>query len=47
VHLRIYLGYASGDGTTRALLSEGRRAEHGTDVVVAHVETHKLRQMLT
>ena len=40
-HLRIYLGYAPGVGTTCALLSEGRRrAEHGTDVVVAHVETH-------
>jgi K+-sensing histidine kinase KdpD len=34
--LRIYLGYAPGAGTTCALLSEGRRrAEHGTDVVVA------------
>ena len=40
-HLRIYLGYAPGAGTTCALLSEGRRrAEHGIDVVVAHVETH-------
>ena len=40
-HLRIYLGYAPGAGTTCALLSEGRRrAEHGSDVVVAHVETH-------
>ena len=39
--LRIYLGYAPGAGTTCALLSEGRRrAEHGTDVVVASVETH-------
>jgi two-component system, OmpR family, sensor histidine kinase KdpD len=39
--LRIYLGYAPGAGTTCALLSEGRRrAERGTDVVVAHVETH-------
>ena len=39
--LRIYPGYASGVGTTCALLSEGRlRAERGTDVVVAHVETH-------
>lgn len=39
--LRIYLGYAPGVGTTCALLSEGRqRAEHGSDVVVAHVETH-------
>jgi K+-sensing histidine kinase KdpD len=39
--LRIYLGYAPGAGTTCALLSEGRqRAEHGSDVVVAHVETH-------
>ena len=39
--LRIYLGYAPGAGTTCALLSEGRRrAEDGTDVVVASVETH-------
>ena len=39
--LRIYLGYAPGAGTTCALLSEGRRrAEHGTDVVVASADTH-------
>ena len=39
--LRIYLGYAPGAGTTCALLSEGRRrAEHGTDVVVARADTH-------
>ena len=39
--LRIYLGCAPGAGTTCALLSEGRRrAEHGTDVVVARAETH-------
>lgn len=39
--LRIYLGYAPGADTTCALLSEGhRRAEHGTDVVVAIAETH-------
>jgi K+-sensing histidine kinase KdpD len=39
--LRIYLGYAPGVGTTRALLSEGqRRAKHGTDMVVASAETH-------
>ena len=39
--LRIYLGYAPGAGTTSALLSEGRRrAEHGTDVVVASAQTH-------
>jgi two-component system, OmpR family, sensor histidine kinase KdpD len=39
--LRIYLGYAPGAGTTCALLSEGRRrAEHGTDVVVASANTH-------
>jgi two-component system sensor histidine kinase KdpD len=38
--LRIYLGYAPGAGTTCALLGEGRqRAEHGTDVVVAGIET--------
>jgi two-component system, OmpR family, sensor histidine kinase KdpD len=37
--LRIYLGYAPGAGTTCALLSEGRRrAEQGTDVVVASAE---------
>src|SRR5262249_42143080 len=39
--LRIYLGYAPGAGATCALLGEGRwRAEDGTDVVVAHAETH-------
>ena len=39
--LRIYLGYAPGAGTTCALFSEGhRRAEQGTDVVVAIAETH-------
>ena len=39
--LRIYLGYAPGAGTTCALLSEGRRrAEDGTDVVVASAGTH-------
>ena len=39
--LRIYLGYAPGAGTTCALLGEGRRrAEQGTDVVVASAETH-------
>jgi Osmosensitive K+ channel His kinase sensor domain len=39
--LRIYLGYAPGAGTTCALLSEGRRrAEHGTDVVVASADAH-------
>jgi len=38
--LRIYLGCAPGAGTTCALLREGRlRAEHGTGVVVASVET--------
>jgi K+-sensing histidine kinase KdpD len=37
----IYLGYAPGVGTTCALLSEGRRrAEGGTDVVVASADTH-------
>ena len=40
-HLRIYLGYAPGAGTTCALLSEGRRrAEQGTDVVVASADAH-------
>ena len=39
--LRIYLGSAAGVGKTFAMLSEGhRRAERGTDVVVAFVETH-------
>ena len=39
--LRIYLGSAPGVGTTCAMLSEAhRRAERGTDVVVAHVNTH-------
>jgi len=43
-HLRIYIGYAPGVGTTCALLSEGHsRAEHGTDVVVANVETRGRR----
>ena len=42
--LRIYLGYAPGVGTTCAMLREGRRrAERGTDVVVAHAETHGRR----
>ena len=39
--LRIYLGCAAGVGKTYALLCEGhRRAERGTDVVVAFAETH-------
>lgn len=39
--LRIYLGSAPGVGTTCAMLSEAhRRAERGTDVVVAHAATH-------
>src|ERR1700744_3505955 len=39
--LRVYLGAAAGVGKTFALLSEGhRRAERGTDVVVALAETH-------
>ena len=39
--LRIYLGAAPGVGKTYAMLGEGhRRAERGTDVVVALVETH-------
>jgi two-component system sensor histidine kinase KdpD len=38
--LRVYLGVAPGAGATCALLSEGhRRAEQGTDVVVAGVQT--------
>ena len=40
-HLRIYLGAAPGVGKTYAMLSEGhRRAERGTDVVIAYVEHH-------
>ncbi len=39
--LRIYLGMAPGVGKTFAMLGEGhRRADRGTDVVVAYVETH-------
>lgn len=39
--LRVYLGAAPGVGKTYAMLQEGqRRAERGTDVVVAFVETH-------
>jgi two-component system sensor histidine kinase KdpD len=39
--LRIYLGSAAGVGKTYAMLCEGhRRAERGTDVVVAFAETH-------
>ncbi len=39
--LRIYLGSAAGVGKTYAMLCEGhRRAERGTDVVAAFVETH-------
>ncbi|MBP0457838.1 sensor histidine kinase [Streptomyces montanisoli] len=39
--LRIYLGSAPGVGKTYAMLSEAhRRAERGTDVVVAFVEHH-------
>jgi two-component system sensor histidine kinase KdpD len=39
--LRIYLGAAPGVGKTYAMLSEAhRRAERGTDCVVALVETH-------
>lgn len=39
--LRVYLGAAPGVGKTYRMLEEGhRRAERGTDVVVALVETH-------
>ena len=39
--LRIYLGAAPGVGKTFAMLNEGvRRAQRGTDVVIAYVETH-------
>src|SRR5215472_14187821 len=42
--LRIYLGAAPGVGKTYAMLEEAhRRAERGTDVVVAFVETHGRR----
>ncbi|GLY07374.1 DUF4118 domain-containing protein [Actinoplanes sp. NBRC 101535] len=43
--LRIYLGAAPGVGKTYAMLEEAaRRAERGTDVVVAVVETHGREQ---
>jgi two-component system sensor histidine kinase KdpD len=39
--LRIYLGSAAGVGKTFAMLNEGhRRAERGTDTVIAYAETH-------
>ena len=39
--LRIYLGSAAGVGKTFAMLGEGhRRAERGTDTVIAYVEAH-------
>ena len=39
--LRVYLGAAPGVGKTVAMLSEGRRrAERGTHVMVAVVESH-------
>jgi two-component system, OmpR family, sensor histidine kinase KdpD len=39
--LRIYLGSAAGVGKTYAMLCEGhRRAERGTDVVAAFIESH-------
>src|SRR6188768_3272700 len=42
--LRIYLGAAPGVGKTYTMLEEAhRRAERGTDVVVALVETHGRR----
>jgi two-component system sensor histidine kinase KdpD len=42
--LRVYLGAAPGVGKTYAMLDEGRRrAERGTDVVVAFVETYGRR----
>jgi two-component system, OmpR family, sensor histidine kinase KdpD len=40
-HLRLYMGYAAGCGTTTAMLDEARRrASRGTDVVVAAAATH-------
>jgi two-component system sensor histidine kinase KdpD len=43
--LRIYLGAAPGVGKTYAMLNEGRRrAQRGSDVVVAYVETHQRAQ---
>jgi two-component system sensor histidine kinase KdpD len=43
--LRVYLGSAAGVGKTFAMLNEGhRRAERGTDVVIAYVETHGREQ---
>ncbi|MGH3595197.1 MAG: histidine kinase, partial [Mycobacterium sp.] len=44
--LRIYLGAAPGVGKTFAMLSEAhRRAERGTDLVAAVVETHGRRKV--
>jgi two-component system sensor histidine kinase KdpD len=40
-HLRLYLGYAAGCGTTTAMLDEARRrASRGTDVVIAAAAIH-------
>ncbi|MFN8081734.1 MAG: DUF4118 domain-containing protein [Kineosporiaceae bacterium] len=40
--LRVYLGVAPGAGSTHALLDEAhRRADRGTDVVLAAVDTHR------
>src|SRR5205085_2391069 len=42
--LRVYLGAAPGVGKTYAMLGEGhRRADRGTDVVLAFVECHGRR----
>src|SRR3954470_18798760 len=42
--LRVYLGAAPGVGKTYSMLGEGhRRADRGTDVVVAFVEPHGRR----
>jgi two-component system sensor histidine kinase KdpD len=46
--LRIYLGAAPGVGKTYAMLEEAqRRADRGTDVAVAYVETHGRKHTAT
>ena len=45
--LRVYLGAAPGVGKTYAMLAEGhRRAQRGSDVVVAYVEPHGRRHTI-
>ena len=45
--LRVYLGAAPGVGKTYAMLAEGhRRAQRGSDVIVAYVEPHGRRHTI-